>query len=68
VALRFEADRLQSQSPQQLALQAQECVLITGFDTIAGNKSVALESRNFKVQEVQSIMKSTTDRQEREAL
>jgi oligoendopeptidase F len=68
VALHFEADRIQSQSQQQLTLQAQERVLITEFDAISSNKSIAFEGRNLTVQDVQAIIRVTTDRQKREDL
>lgn len=68
VALHFEADHLQVQSKQQLSFQAQERVLITEYDTIVSNKSITFEGRNLTIQEVQSIIKSTTDRQKRKAL
>jgi oligoendopeptidase F len=68
LALHFEDDNQQIQSEHQLSLQAQERVLVTEYDTIASNKNVAFEGRNLTIREVQSIIKSTTDRQKREAL
>jgi oligoendopeptidase F len=68
IAFLFEADRLQSQSQQQLSLQSQERILVTEYDTIVSNKSVDLEGRNVTVEEALSIMTSTTNRQEREEL
>jgi oligoendopeptidase F len=68
VALRFEVDRLKKQSREQLALEAQERVLITEYDTIAGNKSVIFEGRHLRIQEVEALLRSTTDRHQREAL
>jgi oligoendopeptidase F len=68
LASHFESDRVQGQSQQQLSLQAQERVLITEYDTIVSNKSVAFEGRNLKSREVESIIKSTVNREKREEL
>jgi oligoendopeptidase F len=68
VALYFKSDLGQSQSQEQLSLQAQERTLITEYDTIVSNRSVTVEGRQITVPEALSILRSTPDRQTRDAL
>jgi oligoendopeptidase F len=68
VAAYFKSDQAQSQSQQQLSLQAQERILISEYDTIVSNRVVHLESGDITVLEALSIISSTTERPKREAM
>ncbi len=68
LASRFEAEREESQSQEQLKLQSEEQILTTEYDAIVSTKDVFFEGRDLTVREALSLLEATTDRQNRQVM